>query len=269
MSAAAAETCRLAVKLARNCGYAVFPMRITTGGDKVPTRPKDEGGEGYRDASKDPDRIAWLWRNWPGPLIGVATGAVSEIDVLDIDSARHPQAAAWFEAAKPRIPSTRIYRSRSGGEHVYFRHANGVRCSSNKLAFGTDIRGDGGSAVYWFGSGFPCIDPSPPAPWPVWLLECVLWQPPPPPPPDPRWRQDTPERAQHAIEGILKRVSAARQGERNELLHWGACRMRERIVAGQIGQGEAASLLVAAARAVGLTESEARATIHSGFRGGA
>jgi Bifunctional DNA primase/polymerase, N-terminal len=257
------EACRIAINLARNAGYAVFPMRLTPAGKKVPTRPKDEGGEGYKDASKEPGRIAWLWNHWPGPLIGVATGAVSGIDVLDIDCARHPEAAAWYQAAKPRLPLTRIFKSHSGGDHLYFLHANGVKCSSNKLAYGTDIRGEGGCCTFWFAAGCDCIDHSPPTPWPDWLLELVLWEPPPPPEPK---RTHKPKGFERAIDGLLRHVSSAREGERNSALHWGACRMRERILAGQIGTGEAASLLVAAARASGLTEIEARATVRSAFR---
>jgi hypothetical protein len=69
------EACRAAVNPVRNCDYAVFPCSQS----KTPSRPKKDGGRGFHDASKDPDEIAQLWRRWPGPLIGVATGAVSGV----------------------------------------------------------------------------------------------------------------------------------------------------------------------------------------------
>jgi hypothetical protein len=115
------EACRVALNVAQNCGWAVFPC----GANKKPTRPDREGGQGYKDATADPEQIAWLRRNWPGELIGIATGAVSEVDVLDIDTARHEPAAAWWAEASKRIPRTRLHATRSGGKHAYFRHAEG------------------------------------------------------------------------------------------------------------------------------------------------
>jgi hypothetical protein len=86
------EIMRLAQNLARTCGYAVFPMRLV-GNKKLPTRPEKDGGHGFKDATKDPDGIAWLWQHWPGPLIGIATGPASGISVLDVLPAprRHHQ----------------------------------------------------------------------------------------------------------------------------------------------------------------------------------
>jgi hypothetical protein len=90
------EICRLAQNLARNCNYAVFPCSE----QKMPLRPKREGGDGFKDATKDPDKIAWLWRHWPGPLIGIATGATSNIIVLDFD-VKHDTARAWVQTHGP------------------------------------------------------------------------------------------------------------------------------------------------------------------------
>jgi hypothetical protein len=64
------------------------------------------------------------------------------------------------------------------------------------------------------------------------------------------------------VEGVLRVVAAADEGSRNRILFWGACRLREREVA----QGEAEALLIAAARAAGLRDIEARRTIASAWR---
>jgi hypothetical protein len=248
------EVVTLARNLARNCGYAVFPCRD----DKAPACPT-----GFKAASTDPAVIADLWRRWPGPLIGIATGEVSNIDVLDID-AKHPSAMAWWAVAAKRMPDTRTYRTRSGGLHVYLQHAEGVANTASKLARGVDTRGDGGYAISWFAAGLECLDQSPPAPWPAWLLECVLWKPP------PAVRQSlqvqASVRADHAIEGIVRTIGAAGEGERNRVLFWGAARLAERMQAGQIGRGDAEALLITAARAAGLMEIEARRTIASAWK---
>ncbi len=252
-----AEPCYIATNIARNCGWATFPCGI----DKKPTRPERDGGQGYKDATTDPERIAELWHRWPGPLIGIATGTASGIDVLDIDT--HETALAWWTVAAKRIPPTRAYHTRSGGRHIYFQHAPGVRNTGSKLAKGVDTRGDGGYVIYWFGAGYHFIDPAQPAPWPDWLLECVLWQPPPPSP-----QRTSPDYHDKAIEGVIRTVAATTEGSRNRnnVLYWGAKRLRERAQAGQIGQTEAAALLLAAAVSTGIPEIEARRTIASAWR---
>src|SRR5690349_20251312 len=79
----------IAIALARNTGWRVFPCAE----NKLPAISKQKGGNGFHDASADPDTIARLWRRGPGDLIGVRTGAASGIDVLDVDR-KHPTALA-------------------------------------------------------------------------------------------------------------------------------------------------------------------------------
>jgi hypothetical protein len=183
--------------------------------------------------------------------------------VLDVD-AKHPISLEWWAAASRRMPPLRLYRTRSGGLHAYLVHADGVANTASKLACGVDTRGDGGYAVYWFAAGFECLDHSPPAPWPAWLLECVLWKPPASP---------TPARARvrftdagNALDGVADAIARAAEGERNRLLFWGACRFGERMRAGLIGRREAEATLIAAAGSTGLQEAEARRTITSAWR---
>lgn len=66
-------------------GLTCFPCNY----QKRPTTP-----QGFKNASRDPDVLRDMWRQYPGPLIGVPTGAASGLNVLDID-ARHG-GAVWF-----------------------------------------------------------------------------------------------------------------------------------------------------------------------------
>jgi len=60
-------------------GVPVFPCT----GRKVPAIP---GGHGHLDATTDPDEVRNLFTRAPwAKLIGVATGARSGLDILDID----------------------------------------------------------------------------------------------------------------------------------------------------------------------------------------
>jgi hypothetical protein len=123
MSAATDEVSRLAINLARNAGYTVFPCR----GDKSPACP-----HGFHDASRDPALILQLWHRWPGELIGVATGAASQLWVLDIDQ-KHHAAWEWWQTNHHRLLPTRVYATRSGGLHLYFRDGDGICCTTSRI----------------------------------------------------------------------------------------------------------------------------------------
>jgi hypothetical protein len=149
---------------------------------------------------------------------------------------------------------TRVYRTRSGGLHCWFRHREGVKNTQGKIEPGVDTRGEGGFAVFWFAAGFECLDHSPLALWPAWLLAETA---PKPAPPKHSYRPASNGSA--VIDGIRRRLSEARVGERNGVLFWAACRLDER----GIRQGEIEALLLPVARGIGLTEFEIRRTIGS------
>jgi hypothetical protein len=166
-----ADVCLMAQNLAHNCNYAVFPCKA----DKKPATP-----HGFHDATDDPDAVAELWRRYPGPLIGVATGEASGVSVIDLD-AKHATAIAWWNKAKHRLPVTRTYRTRSGGAHLYYQHKPGIRNAQGNPVPGVDVRGTGGYVIFWFADGHECSEHSPPAEWPDWLTR-FFWPPPKPVP---------------------------------------------------------------------------------------
>jgi Bifunctional DNA primase/polymerase, N-terminal len=179
MSAAAdvAQACYIAQNIVRNLGWAVFPCLSAPGTkkDKAPATPK-----GHKDATNDPDAVVALWRRYPAPLIGLACGERSGISVLDVDP-KHDSARAWWHQHASRLPTTRAYRTRGGGVHLYFQHVPGVRNVEGKPIPGIDVRGSGGYCIFWYAVGFECLDPAPPAPWPAWLTT-LFWPPPKPRP---------------------------------------------------------------------------------------
>jgi hypothetical protein len=248
------EVLQLAQNLGRNCGYACFPCAI----DKRPTL------KGWPErASTDANAIERLWRDHPGALIGIVCGERSGIDILDLD-AKHDEARAWWHRNYDRLPATRCYRTRSGGAHFYFKHVVGLRNSAGKIVPGLDVRAEGGYCVSWWCAGLPCLDHSPIAPWPAWLLKLIL----PPPAVPASSRQRTALRSTDAaITGILRAIADATEGNRNSVLNWAAYRMGERVTAGNLSRRDAESLLIGAALAAGLTRIEANRTIASGLKG--
>lgn len=227
-------------------GYSVFPVHA----NKVPATP-----HGFRDAVADPGTLRAMWRDYPGRLVGVATGTTSGIDVLDIDT--KPDARAWWADQRHRLPRTRTHRTRSGGLHLVFRHALDMRCSTGRIAIGVDVRGDGGCAVWWPAAGCPVLCDAPPASWPDWLRALAR------PPASPRLTSGAVVADDKINRGVLAVVTAARPGERNHRLHWAACRLAEST----LDRDAATALLVDAATSVGLGIAEARATINSAYLG--
>jgi hypothetical protein len=111
----------------------------------------DLAPHGLHDATIDGATVRQWWALWPDANVGVATGAVSQICVLDID----PDHGGWDSV--DRISSqysaldldTWTVETGGGGVHLYLRHP-GVRVPNNartKLGAGVDVRGDGGYVV--------------------------------------------------------------------------------------------------------------------------
>ncbi len=244
----AAEAMRCAKNLARNCGFAVLPVRD----DKRPSCQR-----GFHAAAKDPDEIAELWRRYPAPLIGIVTGEASNLAVLDLDM-KHPEAIRWWRANEKRLPETRAYRTRGGGVHLHFRHAPGVRCSTGRPVPGVDVRAEGGYIIAWYAAGFECLDHAPRAPWPGWLTREIS----PPAPPRPPVRPVTASVSVAGIAALGAKVAGAAEGNRNSILFWAAKRLAENRMPAR----EIETLLLPAALSAGLAELEARRTIASAAR---
>jgi hypothetical protein len=103
--------------------------------------------------------------NWQSPLVGVPTGQVNGIDVLDID----PEGRSWFDQNFASLPKTQAHETQRG-LHLLFKHAPGLRCSAGRIAAGVDVRADGGYVIWWPREGLP-VEDAPLAEWPDWLLE--------------------------------------------------------------------------------------------------
>lgn len=112
-------------------GWPVFPVKRA---DKRPYTV-----HGFKDATTDPEQIKKWWSTWPEANIGVPTGQVSGMFVVDVDN---------LDNAPPGLPPTRIARTGRGGMHILFKHPGvPVRNSQSALAKGVDVRGDGGYIV--------------------------------------------------------------------------------------------------------------------------
>jgi len=234
----------MALNLARNRRFAVFPV----GEDKQPTL------KGWPErASTEPDAIAAMWRERPGPLIGIATGKPSGVSVLDVDQ-KHHEAWEWWQAHHAQLLPCRAFQTRSGGLHLYMLDPDGaVPTTTRRICLGVDTRGRRGYIVFWFAAGFACHDHEPPQPWPAWLLEALR------PPAPSRASFARPPDMTHVVAGIVRHVASAAEGERNALTFWASCKLRDH----GMQQGDIEGLLLPVASAIGLSDIEARRTISS------
>jgi hypothetical protein len=244
---------QFALWLAENKHIPCFPCRE----DKRPACP-----HGFKDASADP-KIVWaLWRDYPGCLVGVPTG--EKFVVLDLDF-KHPEAMTWYYETP--LPVTRTHVTRSGGKHLFFAQHPLVKNTASKIARGVDTRGEGGYVIWWPQLGFEVMQGNVLAQVPEIILAAFTA----PPRPEPR---SIPYHgngnSEAAVRGLLTAVAGAQEGERNNLLNWGAWTLRSMINSGKLdysSSAEARTALLEVGMSIGLPRAEVERTIKSAMGG--
>jgi hypothetical protein len=237
-----------ALKLVRR--VPIFPC----GPDKRPLVPR-----GFKDATCDPAVIEACWQQWPDALIGVPTG--SKFVAVDADL-QHPEALAWLELNRSRLPLTRTHFTRSGGRHYLFRPHPDVKCTAGKLHPHIDTRGLGGFIIWWPAEGFDVLHGGVLADVPDWILAALR--------PKPAnvvhlatARPVTHQQAVRQLDGIFRLVARAPEGQRNAIVHWASCRLWELIRGGELSEGAAQRFIHHAAQHNGLRELEVERTFKS------
>lgn len=109
---------------------------------------------GLRDASRDREKInEWFGPEKPKANIGLVTGQISGITVLDIDIGPGKEGATtWNDLnAEPGEPVTLHAITGGGGMHFVFLYNSALKTSSGTLGTAVDCRND---------RGFICVAPS-------------------------------------------------------------------------------------------------------------
>jgi len=234
-------------------GHAVFPCDKDS---KAPLVP-----HGFKDATINAELINRWWRQFPNAMIGVATG--EKFVVIDCDL-QHPEAQQWY--ARANLPPTRTHVTRSGGRHLLFKAHDKVGCTASKLWRHIDTRGQGGYIIWWPAEGLEVLHGGTLTTVPDWIIQRL--NPPEPVYPAPQSKRPLTTESVHAkIEGIFRAIASARPGERNSLLHWGACRLAELVAQSLLSSTNAHDIAIEAARRTGLPYPEALRTVKSAFRG--
>jgi hypothetical protein len=129
------------------------------------------GPHGWRSAVPDLASLARL--EW-GPNIGVATGKISGIVVLDVDP-RHGGDKTFAEALS-WLPPTRTHKSRSGGQHLIYRYPpqgiGNFTGTPGRLP-GIELKSDGYGVLVPPSSGYSVVDDRRVADFPERLRELM------------------------------------------------------------------------------------------------
>jgi Bifunctional DNA primase/polymerase, N-terminal/AAA domain/Primase C terminal 1 (PriCT-1) len=140
-------------------GWQVIPLNTPVEGGcscqredctKVGKHPRT--AHGLNDGTTDEGVIRDWWGMWPDANVGIVTGIVSGLAVLDVDP-RHggDDSLRELEAQHGVLPRTLRTRTGGGGEHVLFSYPPneepGKLRNRTKFLTGLDWRGDGGYIV--------------------------------------------------------------------------------------------------------------------------
>lgn len=244
-------------------GVPVFPC--------APGQKRPLTAHGFHDASSDLGTVSRWWSLWPTANLGIPTGSISGIDVVDVDvHAAGSGFDSFQKAQRAGIVSNWAWQVRtpSGGLHAYFLRWHDHEQRSWQLpGRHLDFRGDGGYVVAppsrvvaadgnEHGYDLLALASDQPRSVNGDALRNFL---------DPPRQLGPPSELPNASarpDKLAAWVATRPEGDRNGGLFWAACRMAESSYPLQ----SAAAVLVDAAQSAGLSDREATATIRSAYR---
>lgn len=279
-------------------GLAIFPAAAAV--KKSCKSAKYSNGARW-GATRDPDEVRRDFTRWTGARIGIPTGVVNGIVVIETDTIEGhgvdgAAAIAQLEAKHGALPDTLQAISPSGSVHRYFRHPGTsikIRNSASEVGAGIDVRGDGGMvvappSVNPDGRRYRWLNRNPIAALPAWLVELTREKP-----------RSISERAVAAINGCAGKRQQKQQsgditvedaygaaaleyeiaalantapGGRNHALNRASFSLHQLVAGGELDSGDVERELIEAATANGLVDDDGfkavMATIESGRRAG-
>src|SRR5581483_2759319 len=244
-------------------GLSVIPIKPQAKQPLIKWKP-------YRGRRATPNEIrAWL-RQWPDANIGIVTGAISGIVVLDCDS---DDAMAF--ARQWGLPELAPRVKTGNGWHIYFAHPGyRVRNFVKQDGDAIDLRGDGGFIV-----APPSVHPSGSAyrwelkaddlpPIPDWLAQIIAEKPKKPTQQNgnghnPQAYSGTTPYARAALQAELEKLRNTPEGSRNDQLNRSAYNVFRLMAGGDLPEDETYSAVYGVALETGLEHDEITATLNS------
>lgn len=122
-------------------GWAVVPMAL---GEKRPIVKWEE----FQDRLPTEQDVKTWFTRWPNSNIGIVTGKVSGLAVIDVDPQHGgTESLGQLESDYHPLPPTLEARTGGGGRHLYFRYPKRELRNRVGLRPGIDVRADGGVIV--------------------------------------------------------------------------------------------------------------------------
>jgi hypothetical protein len=262
-------------------GLAVFPACAAV---KKSHKCAEHSGGRKWGATCDLAEVRHDFSRWPNCRIGIPTGIINKIIVVEVDTPTGhgvdgAASLAQLEAKHGRLPDTLMACSPSDSIHRYFRHPGPgikVRNSASELGAGIDVRGDGGMviappSVNLDGRRYRWLNKLPIAAMPAWLVELTREKP-------PTISQRAVAAINRPIEALSKYGAAALQyeianihqaepGHRNATLNKAGFSLGQLVAIGLLDEAEVARLLFEAAAAWGNPNKD-RTVIRYAMRAG-
>jgi hypothetical protein len=117
----------------------------------VPVRPRAKSPliawQAFQDRHADAEEIRGWFARWPDANIGIVTGPISRLVVLDVDPAHGGEQSLLDWQQRGPLPPTLEAVSGGGGRHLYFMSADPALRNRVGLLPGIDLRARGGLIV--------------------------------------------------------------------------------------------------------------------------
>jgi hypothetical protein len=117
-------------------GFSVIPVK--------PDKKPHIKWEPYQKQRATSDEIKSWWTRWPNAMIGVATGSISGVAVIDIDTQEGREAITRYIPDSLLTPTSKTPK---GGQHLYFRSPDKPISNNARVVPGCDFRGEGGYVI--------------------------------------------------------------------------------------------------------------------------
>ena len=117
----------------RDMGFSVIPVRP----DKKPFIRWEE----FQKRHPTEEEVQAWWAKWPNAMIGIVTGSISKIDVMDTDTEEADDELQTYLSDSIICPTQ---RTPGEGKHYLFTHGEGIRNSNDRSPFKFHVRGEGG-----------------------------------------------------------------------------------------------------------------------------
>ena len=222
-------------------GWRVFPIHhpiwrvskcFCSCGEDCPSPGKHPHTEhGLKDATDDQRQIKKWWTICPLDNVGIATGSVSGVFVLDVDGDAGRKSLGALMEEFGELPETMEVETGGGGSHIFFKYPESaaIKNSASKLGDHLDIRGDGGYVVaapsrHVSGKDYAWVNGWPDgtiADAPKWMIDKLAEA--------PKLKTESPAKPlpDTATHWLGRALALSVNGKRNETGFWLACQLRD------------------------------------------